>query len=541
MQNLKLYILFGFLGAFIMVAVLRGFSSTKTDRYGLSYKEIDQKSVVLNPQYFQTIQIKNEKGTFVLKAIDDHPKTGHMSYIQVQADEHSNNDPVSDILENWNLFLGPILSENMPEEEVYVSAYDSLHELDLAARKTLFSENNFVLARSYVPPNYAADDWFTKIEDSPFIFIPMAIIPFLLLLLHDLLIFFFSNKKRDRATKVIQLTMITLAIGFFFSLMNPTDYAASRITQIILCVLIMYPLYFIFQRELPLIEKWDIKHNWKEDYKFLVIVVGGTILVFLANIICRFIDSNIFNSDGYTILEVAGRRHLEIGIVFSFALGNLLNNIRKYIIGWWRKSKKLTVSETKAMTSEAELNAVQASVNPHFLYNSLNSIASLAKTDPQKTEEMAIALSKFYKYNTNRDQSVLSTIDQEIDLLKTYLEIEKIRFEDKLHFELNLDPNLNDVKIPHFLLQPIVENAIKYGYQKSTDKIWVKVDVSANANNLQISIFDKGEDFNENLHSGYGLKSVMKKLEVVYPNQHSMEFINTPEKHVLIILKNVLA
>jgi len=540
MQNIKLYVLFGILGALIMIAILRGFSSTKTDRYGLSYKEIDQKTVVLNPQYFQTIQLENETGTYVLKAIDAHPKTGHMSYIRVQSDEHSNNDPASHILENWNLFLGPILSENMPEEEVYVSAYDSLHELNLAERKTLFNENEFVLARAYVPPNYSAEDWFTKIEDSPFIFIPMAIIPFLLLLLHDLLVFFFSNKRRDGITKGIQLTMITLAIGFFFAMLNPTDYAASRLTQLILCALIMYPLYFIFQRELPLIEKWDTKHTWKEDYKFLLIFIGGSILIYLANFVCRFVDSSFFNSDGYTILEVGGRRHLEMGFAFSFALGNMLNNVRKYILGWWRRSKKVGISESKALTSEAELNAMQASVNPHFLYNSLNSIASLASSDPAKTEEMAIALSKFYKYNSNRDRSLLSTVGEEIDLIKTYIQIEKIRFEDKLDYEFIVDPKLNAIAIPHFLLQPIVENAIKYGYQKSMDKTWIKVVIESKENDLHIKVFDKGNEFTDTLNSGFGLKSVMQKLEVAYPNKHSISFKNDPQKHVSIILNNIV-
>ena len=535
MQNTKFYILLGLLGAFIMVAVLRTIGTTKMDKYGLSYKEIDQKSVVLNPQYFHIIGIEDSKGTqYAFKAIDEHPRTGEMTYIRQDISDFSSENMNTKLLE-WNLiasayFTGEAFKENTNK----LFPLDTIYQFDLAERKTIFNEKDFVTARAYVPPNTAADDWFSKIEDSAIIMIPLAIIPFLLLMFHDLLIFFFSNKRRDGITKIIQLGMITLAVGFFFSLLNPSNYAASRITQLILSMIMMYPLYFIFQSELPLIEQWNTKHTWKEDYKFLLIFIGGSILIYFANAICRLIDSSIFNSDGYTALEVGGRMHLEMGMAFSFALGNMLNNVRKYILGWWRRSKKVAVSESKALSSEAELNAMQASVNPHFLYNSLNSIASLAKTDPEKTEQMAIALSKFYKYNTNRDRSAVSSLGAEIELVRTYLKIEKIRFGERLNFEFDIDPQLWDMPLPHFMLQPLVENAIKYGYHKPTDKIWLKIQAKDNQASVEIKVFDQGEPFDDQLNSGYGLKSVMKKLELMYPEAHDISFVNQPEKHVNI-------
>lgn len=121
-------------------------------------------------------------------------------------------------------------------------------------------------------------------------------------------------------------------------------------------------------------------------------------------------------------------------ILVSFIIANCFHNIFKHFISKWKENKTYKVRESKVIQSEAKLNEIQSSVNPHFLYNSFNSIASLAKKDPQKTEQMTLALSKFYKYTTNREEASYSTIQEEIEMINTYLEIEKIRFGEKPKF-----------------------------------------------------------------------------------------------------------
>jgi len=196
----------------------------------------------------------------------------------------------------------------------------------------------------------------------------------------------------------------------------------------------------------------------------------------------------------------------------------------------------LMEAEKQVLNSESELASLQSSVNPHFLYNSLNSIAALSTRDPEKTRKMAFALSDFYRYNTNRNGDPFSTLGEEIEMLKTYLEIEKIRFEDKLNYSINVGENLKDERIPHFLLQPLVENAVKYGYNKSKNQTTIQIDVRMEGQKLKIEIGDNGEDFKEDMQKGFGLKSVTKKLKLLYPGRHEMEFINQPSKKVLISL-----
>ena len=155
-------------------------------------------------------------------------------------------------------------------------------------------------------------------------------------------------------------------------------------------------------------------------------------------------------------------------------------------------------------------------MNPHFLYNSLNSIAGLAQEDPAKTEEMAIALSHFYKQSTNRQGEHWNTIQETLELLQTYLGIEKIRFGDRLQFDVVCPEFLKEEKIPRFLIQPLVENAIKYGYQASTNSMTIRLELEKVNEQLLVRLFDQGPLFPDNLQSGYGVQSVQKKFCLLY-------------------------
>lgn len=185
----------------------------------------------------------------------------------------------------------------------------------------------------------------------------------------------------------------------------------------------------------------------------------------------------------------------------------------------------------------AELEALEAKINPHFLYNSLNSIASLVHDDPDKAEHMVLNLSKFYRYSTGRSQEHFDTLENELEIVKTYLEIEKIRFDERLVYAVEFeDEAFRKYKIPRFLLQPIIENAIKHGISKIAGQGILKIKVSQEQDNLIIKIFDNGVPFPDNIFSGYGLKSIQDKLRLLSGEQASMELTNKPEKVVIIAL-----
>ena len=115
--------------------------------------------------------------------------------------------------------------------------------------------------------------------------------------------------------------------------------------------------------------------------------------------------------------------------------------------------------------------------------------------------------------------------------------LEKIRFGDRLHVIIPDDYDVLDTMIPSFTLQPIVENAIKYGYNTDENVINIRITAETNDKSLILRIYDSGPPFSDNMHSGYGLNSISKKLKVLYPDRHTISFINEPEKYVEMVLE----
>lgn len=296
---------------------------------------------------------------------------------------------------------------------------------------------------------------------------------------------------------------------------------------------------FIFIPALFIFFKLKKKHfdTWKfedgEAAKFIYIFLFLTI----ANYAYGYFGAQIFyhaNPDT-TAIQV-----WQTGQTPAFALliatTNFLNNFRKRYSALKGKEKALGFAQKSDIESKALLTSLQSKVNPHFLYNSLNSIASLAKQDPAKTEKMTLALSKFYRYSTNRKDRIWSTIKEEIELIKNYLAIEKIRFGDQLIYEINCSDHLKKLAIPHFLLQPLVENAIKYGYSEAEECIHVKIDIGQTDSDLIMKIIDTGDPFTEDINLGYGLESVQQKLKLCFPDRHQIDFVSKPQKAIVITL-----
>lgn len=214
---------------------------------------------------------------------------------------------------------------------------------------------------------------------------------------------------------------------------------------------------------------------------------------------------------------------------------------------YWQHTRQITrkISEQEyqllnleKLKTTAELGALQARINPHFLYNSLNSIASLVHSDPDKAEEMTILLSKLFRYTTDRNNEHFSSIADELEIVKTYLSIEQVRFGDRLKFSTELDKTLEDFQIPRFLLQPLVENAIKHGIAKISGEGRIEVKIYQKNEETILSVHDSGKPFPEEMASGYGLRSINDKLKLIYGKDAQVEIQNNGEyKAVIITIK----
>lgn len=190
------------------------------------------------------------------------------------------------------------------------------------------------------------------------------------------------------------------------------------------------------------------------------------------------------------------------------------------------------------LKTRAELDALQAKINPHFLYNALNSIASLVHENPDKAEEMTLLLSKLFRYSTGRDGSYTSSLADELDMVRTYLQVEHVRFGDRLLFSVSItDESLNELQIPQFLLQPIVENAVKHGISKRAGQGRIDVKIYAQNDWLYLSVHDNGPPFPDEMGSGYGLRSIQDKLRLLYSDDSRVELQNDPYKQVLLSIR----
>ncbi len=200
------------------------------------------------------------------------------------------------------------------------------------------------------------------------------------------------------------------------------------------------------------------------------------------------------------------------------------------------RKKDLEIAQMNELQKQAELQSLRAKINPHFLYNALNSIASLATTDAQKTEQMALALSDFFKYAINRDQKQLNCISEELNATRTYLEIEKVRFGDRLTFEIECQAELSEIQIPQLLIQPLVENAIKHGLSKILGKGNIQVSILKQGNYLQIRVYDNGPSFPEEPLTGFGIRNTQERITLLYGEKASINWVNGKAKYIEIRL-----
>jgi two-component system LytT family sensor kinase len=169
---------------------------------------------------------------------------------------------------------------------------------------------------------------------------------------------------------------------------------------------------------------------------------------------------------------------------------------------------------------EAQLRALRYQINPHFLFNTLNSLSSLIlsrKTDT--AERMLMNLSTFFRATLSADPTADVSLDEEIRLQRLYLDIEQIRFPDRLHVEVDVPDALLTVRVPVLILQPIVENAVKYGVAKSRKPVIVRISAYEEAGRLHIKVKDNGEtaaDEDESGSTGVGIRNVCDRLATRY-------------------------
>ncbi len=225
------------------------------------------------------------------------------------------------------------------------------------------------------------------------------------------------------------------------------------------------------------------------------------------------------------------KQSLTIGVIVCSIL--FAYEMQKHRFASRLEKNELELIKLKQLKTQAELQTLQSKINPHFLYNALNSIASLIHEDADKAEDMTLKLSRLFRYSISTQNDNLASVKDELEVVKTYLEIERVRFGDRIRFYYDVDDTLLDVQIPRFLLQPLVENALKHGLADSVNGS-LNIVIRKSKERIEISIKDNGKAFSKELSAGYGIQSTYDKLKLLYQDDYDLQIINEPEKMVRI-------
>lgn len=179
---------------------------------------------------------------------------------------------------------------------------------------------------------------------------------------------------------------------------------------------------------------------------------------------------------------------------------------------------------------QAQLQTLRYQLNPHFLFNSLNSLRALIDEDSQQARTVLTELSEFLRYSLVSRNRTDVTLREEVEAIRHYLSIEKKRYEEKLEVTVDVQPQAGDFPVPSFLIHPLVENAIKYGMHTSTLPLRVWVVAELLNHSLHISIINSGRWVERSPHSpdafhgpGAGLQNVRARLEHAFPKRHTLE------------------
>lgn len=224
-----------------------------------------------------------------------------------------------------------------------------------------------------------------------------------------------------------------------------------------------------------------------------------------------------------------------VGVGFLFYV-LLVSNYYMMIYYQNFKEKLTRESELSALVKESELSSLKSQINPHFLFNSLNSISSLTMISPERAQDMVINLSEFLRYSLSNKKETLTTFENELRNIERYLKIEKIRFGKRLQVERKIDEQTKHCLLPGLILQPIMENAIKYGIYESTDESNIVIESRIRDNLLEVKVSNEYDpDYLVKKGEGIGIRNVSSRLKIQYSREDLVKIAKNDQIFKIIL------
>jgi two-component system, LytTR family, sensor kinase len=281
------------------------------------------------------------------------------------------------------------------------------------------------------------------------------------------------------------------------------------------------------------------KYNWiKLSIPQLIIrsFIGILLITFLFYAINISLDEDI--------IDTSKSNWLLRDIVYLVNLSKpILIWVLVYIFYAYTNERRIdAIERIKLQTSieATEAKILRAQINPHFMFNALNSIRALVLEDPTKSQKGITQLSNILRSALVADRKTTISLKEELKTIEDYLELEKVRYEERLQIMWDVDVNTLNIQVPPMMLQTLVENAIKHGVQKASRWGYVEINTSRVFNNLVIKIRNTGvlkNTENANIDGGFGLKNTEKRLQLLYGKNASFEIYQEDHQTVTAVIK----
>lgn len=225
----------------------------------------------------------------------------------------------------------------------------------------------------------------------------------------------------------------------------------------------------------------------------------------------------------------------------TYALLLLFNQAFRYYKRF--REGELRASQLETQLTQAQLQALKMQLHPHFLFNTLHSISALVHTDPETADRMIARLGDFLRLTLENSGSQEVSLQKEIEFLRCYLEIERVRFRDRLTTEMKIEPRALDAPVPNLILQPIVENAIRHGVGPRSRPGHIEISAKRDNGLLRIEVKDNGPglpaitDTHGRFREGLGLANTRARLARMYGTAHRLELANAPGGGLIVTLE----
>jgi two-component system LytT family sensor kinase len=257
---------------------------------------------------------------------------------------------------------------------------------------------------------------------------------------------------------------------------------------------------------------------------FISLIVTSTLLS-LNHVV---LDSLILDQNYQIFLALSLPIRFLVFLVFLSwcALANIL---------WYKLEEQAYMQERfyqiQNLAKEAELNKLRHQLQPHFLFNSLNSVFALTIVNPKEAGTMITKLAAFLRGTLKRDDDTWVSVEEEMEYIQLYLDIEKVRFSHRLQIEISVDEASLEQKLPGTILQPVIENAIKFGLYNTSEAITISVDVRISNQMLKVTVKNPYDpDVKTDAGTGFGLSAIRRRLYLLFADNDLIHTESTPEK-----------